>query len=373
MVTIKSLSRVGIFLLSLIHQGMAVPKPNPQTRSVSIGLPGDFPIPTDLPTGLPVGFPAATSSATVGFPTQPTRKINFLPPVKVPVDPRYANKTPPKVETIIVNPAQLEKDYKDVVGIPSAGGAAVMALLTGRENAEEEDIEERDVLGPDNRVLCTQTNVYPYRAIGRLYITYPDANGKQVAQICTAFLVGPRHVSTASHCIPWFVAGSSIRFQPAYSTGEPYGFAYATKIYGLPFDGDTADCDLRDDAAVIIIDKRLGETLGSLGTGTYSTALDSRKNWITYGYPLDLANAEKPYMQQPIGMVAPPSCGTDGPIFTNADLIAGASGGPLWLPADASGKTIHYGVTSAGSIDRSAHASGRTYLQFVAQARKENP
>lgn len=47
--------------------------------------------------------------------------------------------------------------------------------------------------------------------------------------VCTGTLIGPRHVTTAKHCIP--SGGSvSIKFQPAYDGKDRFPSAYVTDV-----------------------------------------------------------------------------------------------------------------------------------------------
>lgn len=71
--------------------------------------------------------------------------------------------------------------------------------------------EKRGIIGGvDNRVRWTDRN-FPYSPIGRL---------EHSSGLCSATLVGPRHVATALHCIP--EQGTPMTFRPAYAGGDTY-------------------------------------------------------------------------------------------------------------------------------------------------------
>ena len=62
----------------------------------------------------------------------------------------------------------------------------------------EGQLTKRHIIGPDDRVEITTTQQnLPYSAIGFLQIN----DGSQKGSACSAFLVGPRHLITAAHCI----------------------------------------------------------------------------------------------------------------------------------------------------------------------------
>lgn len=99
-------------------------------------------------------------------------------------------------------------------------------LLAMGENVEvppspELSFNDKRFIGTDDRVYWDRTD-YPWGASGRLISS---------ASICTASLVGSRHISTARHCLG--PAGTTYRFQPAYNKGEVFPGASVTQIYSL--------------------------------------------------------------------------------------------------------------------------------------------
>jgi hypothetical protein len=100
---------------------------------------------------------------------------------------------------------------------------------------------------------------------------------------------------------------------------------------------------------------------------------------MTQGYPVDLANTERPYVQEKITGKSFTQCsgslgpGSTGPITTDADAQGGQSGGPLWLLPEADGVRYLYGVLSAGNAQETMFAGRTTFVNAVAQARAQFP
>jgi V8-like Glu-specific endopeptidase len=86
------------------------------------------------------------------------------------------------------------------------------------------------IIGPDNRVRINPTTTYPWRAICSLKIT--AANGKKF--IGTGWLVSPRTVITAGHCVYMHDEGGwarSIEVIPALNdASRPYGSFVGTVL-----------------------------------------------------------------------------------------------------------------------------------------------
>ncbi|KAK8060599.1 trypsin-like cysteine/serine peptidase domain-containing protein [Apiospora saccharicola] len=185
-------------------------------------------------------------------------------------------------------------------------------------------VSSRAVIGADNRVYWPSTD-YPYSAMGRLY--------RSDGIVCTGTLVGPRHVTTAKHCIP--SDGSvSIKFQPAYDGKDRFPSAYVIQVVTSAASASD-QCNYKDDWAVVVLDTRLGDARGYMSYDVMPPAKADQAIFYSYGYPSDKSSdVSKPYRQEAITVAKKNSfqCDQYGPLNTNADANGGQSGSPLWLP-----------------------------------------
>lgn len=226
-------------------------------------------------------------------------------------------------------------------------------------------LQDRSIYGPDDRYLWTDTTSYPWSAIGRVQ--------RQEGALCTGVIVGPRHVATARHC---FRDGQWLRFAPGYNGGEVLGGAYATQVFRastmLPSPGWT-DCDFRDDYAILVMgDDRMGDRFGYFGAQYIDPGMVNRALFGHAGYPGDLGRAERMYRQDGVQVHRADRCDATGPMDTNADMMGGQSGGPLFTPFSDGGLYV-LGVATASSSVESTFAGGTNFVHHVILARQDFP
>lgn len=249
-------------------------------------------------------------------------------------------------------------------------GSAVSRIDPAREKVPP----VRAVFGADDR--GTPRDLYPYRAVGKLIME--DGH-------CTASLVGPRHILTASHC---FLPDGSFEgavFVPYYERGEaPYGWARLVRVFGQLPRGAPAE----NDFAVGILDRRLGEQVGWVGFDAVDDAWFARPDrpfpsFIAAGYSGDWYD----------GHVLAADWGawlwwrhTGAPyvVAHDGDVVPGASGGPV-LARFADGTWRVVGVITAGPRELRAPQSafrpgytnflveGARFASLIAAAREEFP
>jgi V8-like Glu-specific endopeptidase len=234
---------------------------------------------------------------------------------------------------------------------------------------------------PDNRYAFTDTT-YPWRACGRVITPAGQGSGA---------IVGPRHVLTASHVIDWTVTDGKIgwlRFEPDYNNGDVFQPSYAQITYNYEKISQVqGEYDVAEDYVVCVMDRRIGDELGWLGTKTYDDGWDGGGFWAHVGYPGDIGNAQEPVFEGGFSIANswPPGffeTGSGLDMETFASLTHGDSGGPIfgfW-----SDGPYAVGVVSAeGTLDpvvtdpsfRTGNwvAGGHEMPDLVNQARSDHP
>ena len=152
------------------------------------------------------------------------------------------------------------------------------------------------VFGADNRVLQSPTTSFPFRAVVKVIIKFPNTPAGKAAG-CTGSLIGGKHVLTAGHCVFQSSQGgwaTSIRVIPGLdgtippfdvAFTEPFGEANMIakrSVKGWTQDGDAPDYDY----GLITLDKTF--TVGSFGLLHLSDD-DLDNSWAQIiGYPGEL-------------------------------------------------------------------------------------
>ncbi|KAJ4123052.1 hypothetical protein NW768_010044 [Fusarium equiseti] len=216
-------------------------------------------------------------------------------------------------------------------------------------------LHKRDVYGEESRHPWPSTQ-YPFSAVQQL-----DFNGVS----CTVTVVGPRHLSTARHCIPKKHRGKRMQYQ--------YHGGTATLIDILMLE-KTQDCDtLKDDFAVLVLDRPIFEPVGYLGIRPFDceSQMHSPK-FENAGFPV-INNEMQRIHQNEISVTGCYWCDDqDALIGTDADADKGQSGGPLYTVENGVG--WQYGVMSHSHSHRgTVFAGGKHFTELVAMARDRYP
>lgn len=212
---------------------------------------------------------------------------------------------------------------------------------------------------PEGRVVFNDT-AYPWSATGRV---------ETPGGIASGVMVGPRHMLTCSHMIQWNADGTTgwVKFTPSYFDGSaPFGVAWGITVYweGIQVVGPSINAEEgRHDYVVVVLDRRIGDLTGWLGSRTWSASWNGGTYWTHVGYPGDLGSYQRPTRQTGIAGTS-----TDTTVHTRithfGDVWFGQSGGPFFgwwdgdpkpkVVADQSGQTSAVNSASGGShmVDR---------------------
>jgi V8-like Glu-specific endopeptidase len=165
------------------------------------------------------------------------------------------------------------------------------------------------VIGPDTRQRISPTTGEPWRWTVSLDVKFPGENGS-----CTGFLIGPRLVATAGHCVYDRNLGwaTSIRVIPGRDgSAEPFGSQYESDLFSNSNWVSDSDPEM-DFGAVLLPDDTLGNDVGWFRYGAFTDQ----------GLPGLMANlAGYPGDQKPVP-------------FTCPDEAIGFAGCQLWFAAD---------------------------------------
>jgi hypothetical protein len=153
--------------------------------------------------------------------------------------------------------------------------------------------------------------------------------------------------------------------------------AYGTVAYADTYvgPGQISDSDSDEDYAVVVLDRRLGDTYGWLGSRTYDSGWDDETSaWWSIGYPQDVnASGDVPCYQRDFYLN---ELGAD---YGSARLIRsqtfdnwpGQSGSPVfgfWGDGP-----YAVGVVSGEGDDYNYISGGSLLPSLVSQARSEHP
>lgn len=287
-----------------------------------------------------INLPQASIIPALGYISNPP--AGYVHPPKAPVSPTLNQFTPDEFKIW-------------------AGNANATSTEPPPE-VETEIFEKRDVIGTDDRYLVVDTKVYPFAAVGRLYMPF---NGGYYW--CSGFLVGPRLMAAARHCIASGV--DSFTFQPGYSNGNVFASTYATSIYWIANDDSIGNCDIKNDWALFVLNDPLGTQHGYFGVRNYAddrSIVENKAVLFNEGYPGDYTvGGQLPYMSdsRTSALSWESSCANGGPVLSDCDVAGGMSGGPYWLRQSES--RWAYGPAVGETSTYTVHAHGPAFVQTV--------
>ncbi len=222
------------------------------------------------------------------------------------------------------------------------------------------------IFGADNRRLFLDSS-YPWGTVGKVSTALGSGSG---------VMVGPRHLLTVSHIVQWNSNSTGwISFTPASFDGAaPFGTAWGTRVYyRVKVTGPTINRNEgQHDYVVVVLDRRIGDICGWMGTKSWTDSWDNDPYWAHVGYPGDLNSGNRPSFQNSIPM--------DGSfwdaerhtrIFHRGDVFPGQSGGPYF--AWWSNGPHAVAVQSGQASDENSASGGSEMVDLVIRARNEYP
>ena len=222
------------------------------------------------------------------------------------------------------------------------GDGPVLDAIYGSYPELLDQLHTEVIIGADNRIRIGNTRTYPWRAICALKIT--AANGRQY--IGTGWLVSPRTVVTAGHCLYMHAAGGwvrSVEVIPGLSDAlRPHGSFTGTTFRSVA--GWTKSKNRSNDYGAIILpaSSRPGATIGFFGFATRSMAFLHGSSLNLSGYPSDKGGNQQWFMAQRPSLVTPRV------ITYTIDTFGGQSGSPVWVLQN--GRRYAVGIHTNGSL-----------------------
>jgi V8-like Glu-specific endopeptidase len=204
----------------------------------------------------------------------------------------------------------------------------------------------KDVCGQDDRAEVLNTNVAPWRWICQLLMKFPNGNF-----IGTGWLIGPRTVMTAGHCLYDSRRGGgwaqSIEVIPGMLRGQakPYGSQLSTDLRTIDkwVNGESEEYDY---GAIILPNNQFGNTLGYFGFTNLSNEQLQDLLVNNSGYPGDKPFGTQWYNGGRITEIK------QNKLHYMLDSKGGQSGSPIWR--NQNNQRLAIGVHAYGGCPNSA-------------------
>ncbi|MDB5248319.1 MAG: hypothetical protein JWQ40_2713 [Segetibacter sp.] len=227
------------------------------------------------------------------------------------------------------------------------------AFYASYSELKNEALQQRRevIIGVDNRVKISPTTSYPWRAICALKIT--AQNGSK--WIGTGWLISPRTVITAGHCVYMHDEGGwakSIEVIPAQNDLQRPYFS-GSSSYLKSVTGWTQSKNRENDYGAIILPSsfRPGDTTGYFGYSVKDDSYLMSSVLNLSGYPGDKGGDQQWFM------ALKPKSLSSRVITYDIDTMGGQSGAPVWIKVG----DARYCV----GIHTNGHTSGNSATRIV--------
>jgi V8-like Glu-specific endopeptidase len=225
---------------------------------------------------------------------------------------------------------------------------------TGMEAVDETFIEEAAramevIIGKDDRVQIKATTNIPWRRVCALRITFPSGSTYRG----TGFLIGPRAVATAGHCVYLHDQGGWARkvevIPGCNGTSRPYGQVESTSFRSVA--GWVTGKKPESDYGCIVLPPGSfgGRNLGSFGCANFDAAKLVAQPAVLGGYPGDKPFAELWGMSRIIKTVSAKT------LVYDIDTVGGQSGAPVYIKRAGQRYVVgihNYGAATGNSATR---------------------
>lgn len=180
------------------------------------------------------------------------------------------------------------------------------------------------VIGPDDRTQVTNTTAIPWRRICSLLITSADGN----RWIGTGWLIGPRTVITAGHCVYMHASGGwarSIEVIPGRNaSNKPLGSCVATDFRSVRgwVERQKRACDYG--AIILPANFPFGSTVGTFDFAQVANSQLTGLRVNLAGYPGDKPTGTQWFHSRVLTSITPRT------LVYDIDSAGGQSGAPVW-------------------------------------------
>lgn len=196
------------------------------------------------------------------------------------------------MHTVVTSDGREYQAQKASDGLESANVGSDR-LVEGEGKDSDSEIEPdlapttpNDVIGGDGRAQVHTTTAYPYRAVAKLVIVWPNGDSDG----CTGWFIGPRVVATAGHCVYTHNHGTgwakSIKVYPGRDgSDKPYNYSNGKRFFTVK---GWKNSEYKNyDYGAVQMYSALGNTVGWFGFHTDSAGDLDEKNVRITGYPGD--------------------------------------------------------------------------------------
>lgn len=206
-----------------------------------------------------------------------------------------------------------------------------------------------NVIGDDDRVRVTPTTDFPWRVIGKTFMTYPNDS----EWTASGALIDSFHVLTAGHVVFNGPEGGWAR-QIEFFPGLDGNYATFSSAWDVELRAPAAWTEQGDtdyDWGIITLDRNIGNVLGWLGYAYEPLDYYPGKVFNLAGYPSDLDQGLGLYWASGYATRA-----TENVLYHTIDSSAGQSGGPVWRYDQASEQSHIMAVHAYGASNENSGA-----------------